>query len=133
MREMLRGFEGQPCEERLPQIYFATRARAWRKSDFERGRLFASEVFVFVDREFVPEQLTATVPAGNYACIYCDDFYKEQVYRAPARYIRQSRCRVCGDYLCESIADIPWQSQTPQAVPAAAGACLRYSKGGARG
>ena len=80
---------------------------------------------MFVDREFVPEQLTATVPAGNYACIYCDDFYKEQEYIARLReYIRQSGCRVCGDYLCESIADIPVAEPDARGLYLrAAGAC----------
>ena len=116
--EMLRDLKDSLVKDRLPQIYFCNAGTRMAQSDFEQGRLFASEVFVFVDREFVPEQLTATVPAGNYACIYCDDFYKEQEYIARLReYIRQSGCRVCGDYLCESIA------KRPRAVPAAAGAC----------
>ena len=105
--EMLRDLKDGLVKDGLPQIYFCNAGTRMAQSDFEQGRLFASEVFVFVDREFVPEQLTATVPAGNYACIYCDSFYKEQEYIARLRaYIHQSGCRVCGDYLCESVADI---------------------------
>ena len=83
--EMLRDLKDGLVKDGLPQIYFCNAGTRMAQSDFEQGRLFASEVFVFVDREFVPEQLTATVPAGNYACIYCDSFYKEQEYIARLR------------------------------------------------
>ncbi len=123
--EMLRDLKDSLVKDRLPQIYFCNAGTRMAQSDFEQGRLFASEVFVFVDREFVPEQLTATVPAGNYACIYCDDFYKEQEYIARLReYIRQSRCRVCGGLFVRIYCRHPrGRAKRPRAVPAAAGAC----------
>lgn len=123
--EMLRDLKDSLVKDRLPQIYFCNAGTRMAQSDFEQGRLFASEVFVFVDREFVPEQLTATVPAGNYACIYCDDFYKEQgVYRAPARvYPPKQVPRVRGLFVRIYCRHPRGRAKRPRAVPAAAGAC----------
>ena len=132
--EMLRDLKDGLVKDGLPQIYFCNAGTRMAQSDFEQGRLFASEVFVFVDREFVPEQLTATVPAGNYACIYCDSFYKEQEYIARLRaYIHQSGCRVCGDYLCESVADIPVAEPNARGLYLRLQVPVQFCKGGARG
>lgn len=109
---MLRGLQDSLVKNKLPQIYFCNAGTILREQDFRTGRFYATEVFVFVDREFVPEALITTIPAGNYACIYCDDFYKEKEYIARLReYLADSGCEVCGDYLCESIADIPVAAQ----------------------
>lgn len=105
---MLRDLQDSLVKNNLPQIYFCNAGTVLRKHDFLASHIYATEVFVFVDREFVPEALTTTVPAGNYACIYCDSFYKEKEYVGRLRaYIEQNGCEVCGDYLCESISDIP--------------------------
>lgn len=105
---MLRDLQDSLVRNKLPQIYFCNAGTILRREDFINARFSATEVFVFVDREFVPETLITTIPAGNYACMYCSDFYREKEYIARLRdYIRQNECEVCGDYLCESIADIP--------------------------
>lgn len=105
---MLRDLQDSLVKNKLPQIYFCNAGTILRREDFINARFSATEVFVFVDREFVPETLITTIPAGNYACMYCSDFYREKEYIARLRdYIRQNECEVCGDYLCESIADIP--------------------------
>ena len=94
--EMLRDLKDGLVKDGLPQIYFCNAGTRMAQSDFEQGRLFASEVFVFVDREFVPEQLTATVPAGNYAPIFT---------KAGA---------ACAGIICANRLQIsPWPSQTP--------------------
>ena len=112
--EMLRDLKDGLVKDGLPQIYFCNAGTRMAQSDFEQGRLFASEVFVFVDREFVPEQLTATVPAGNYACIYCDSFYKEQEYIARLRAYIHKAGAACAGIICANLLQIsPWPSQTP--------------------
>lgn len=104
----LRGLQDSLVKDHLPQIYFCNAGTILSKENFLSSRLYSTKIFVFVDQEFVPEGLTSTVPAGNYACIYCDDFYKETLYIARLlEYIKEKGCEVCGDYLCESIADIP--------------------------
>ena len=106
--EMLRDLKDSLVKDRLPQIYFCNAGTVLSEANFISKNFYSTRVFVFVDREFVSEALITTIPAGNYACIYCDDFYKEKQYMARLyEYIRQNNCQVCGDYLCESIADIP--------------------------
>lgn len=117
---MLRDLQDSLVKNKLPQIYFCNAGTILRQRDFMAARFCATEVFVFVDREFVPDELITTVPAGNYACIYCDDFYKEKEYIGRLwDYIHRNKCEVCGDYLCESISDIP------MAEPDARGLFLR--------
>lgn len=104
----LRDLQDNLVKDGLPQIYFCNAGSILSKENFLASRLYATQVFVFVDREFVPESLITTIPAGNYACIYCDDFYKEKAYISRlSEYIKKIGYEVCGDYLCESIADIP--------------------------
>lgn len=104
----LRSLQDSLVKDRLPQIYFCNAGTILSRENFQALNLYSTKVFVFVDREFVPEPLTVTSPAGNYACIYCDDFYKEKAYISRLlTYIKETGCEVCGDYLCESIADIP--------------------------
>ncbi len=104
----LRNLKDNLVKDNLPQIYFCNAGTILSRENFLASRFHSTRLFVFVDREFVPEMLTTTVPAGNYACIYCDDFYKEKEYISRLlEYIRAIGYEVCGDYLCESIADIP--------------------------
>ena len=94
--------------DRLPQIYFCNAGTILRRDRLLKGDFYSTEVFVFVDQEFVPETHMETVPAGNYLCIYCDNFYKEKEYvQRLMGYINNQGYQVCGDYLCEAIAEIP--------------------------
>ena len=105
---LLRNLQDNLVRDDLPQIYFCNAGTIMTRENFLSGRFYSTKLFVFVDREFVPEGVTTTVPAGNYACIYCDDFYKEKSYIARlSEYVKKIGYQVCGDYLCESIADIP--------------------------
>ncbi|HIZ55502.1 MAG TPA: MerR family transcriptional regulator [Firmicutes bacterium] len=104
----LRNLQDNLVKDKLPQIYFCNAGTILSKENFLSLHLYSTKVFVFVDREFVPEELITIIPAGNYACIYCDDFYKEKEYISRLlKYIQEIGYQVCGDYLCESIADIP--------------------------
>ena len=104
----LRRLQDSLVKDDLPQIYFCNAGTILNRENFLACKFYSTRLFVFVDREFVPESLTTTVPAGNYACIYCDDFYKEKAYISRLRaYINEIGYEVCGDYICESIADIP--------------------------
>ena len=105
---LLRDLRDNLVRDKLPQIYFCNAGTIMSRDNFLAGRFYSTKLFVFVDREFVSETLTETVPAGNYACIYCDDFYKEKKYISKlSEYIKEIGYEVCGDYICESIADIP--------------------------
>ena len=106
--EMLRQLRERLMADRLPQIYFCNAGTILRRDRLLKGDFYSTEVFVFVDQEFVPETHMETVPAGNYVCIYCDNFYKEKEYvQRLMGYINNQGYQVCGDYLCEAIAEIP--------------------------
>lgn len=106
--EMLRQLRERLMADRLPQIYFCNAGTILRRDRLLKGDFYSTEVFVFVDQEFVPETHMETVSAGNYLCIYCDNFYKEKEYvQRLMGYINNQGYQVCGDYLCEAIAEIP--------------------------
>ena len=108
--EMLRDLKDGLVKDGLPQIYFCNAGTRMAQSDFEQGRLFASEVFVFVDREFVPEQLTATVPAGNTATAFIKS---RNILHACAPIFTKAGA-ACAGIICANLLQIsPWPSQTP--------------------
>ena len=104
----LRVLQDSLLKDGLPLSYFCNAGTLLGQEDFLQGRLYSTVVFVFVDEEFVPNTLTAPVPAGNYLCLYCDDSRREAEYILRLRdYAKSAGYEVCGDFLCESIADIP--------------------------
>lgn len=105
---ILRRLRDRISQDRLPQIYFCNAGTILRRENLLAGRFYSTEVFVFVDREFVSEDLIATVPAANYLCIYCDNFYKEKEYarRLLDKAVREGYL-ISGDYLCETVAELP--------------------------
>ena len=67
---------------------------------------------MFVDPEYVDEELITEIPASYYLCIYCDRFAKEKEYidRLLAE-IEEKNYTVTGDYLCEVIVEMPLDYQ----------------------
>ncbi|MGI6737967.1 MAG: MerR family transcriptional regulator [Christensenellales bacterium] len=106
--EILRELRNRLIEDELPHIYFCNAGTILRKENLIIGRFYSTEVFVFVDCEFVSEKLITTVPAGSYLCIYCDDFYKEKDYaQRLLKRVEQEQYIINGDYLCETVAELP--------------------------
>lgn len=106
--EVLAELRSRLSKDHLPQIYFCNAGTVLHREDLLKRRFFSTEVFVFVDREFVPDNLISTIPASNYLCIYCNSFHKEKEYaeRLLERAERDG-LTVCGDYLCETVAELP--------------------------
>lgn len=105
---ILRQLQGGLLKNKLPQIYFCNAGTRMTRQNYLSQTFYSTEAFVFVDREFVSDDLITPCPGGNYACIYCDDFYKEKEYaKKLLHYIEEQNCRVAGDYLCEVISDLP--------------------------
>ena len=105
---ILRELRNRLSQDKLPQIYFCNAGTIWRQKDLMAKRFYSTEVFVFVDREFVEPELITVIPPGNYLCIYCDNFYKEKEYALRLlEKIEQEGYIICGDYLCETIAELP--------------------------
>lgn len=106
--EMLRKLKESLISDQLPQIYFCNAGTILRQEDLERRRFRSSEIFIFVDREFVPDKLTVSVPANLYLCIYCNEFGKEKEYIGHLLdAVKERGYRIVGDYICEAIAEFP--------------------------
>lgn len=92
----------------ISPYYFANAGTILRKENFLNRVLYSTEVFVFVDREYVADELITAIPASTYLCIYCDRFEKEKEYidRLLAT-IEEKRYEVTGDYICEVIVEMP--------------------------
>jgi len=76
-----------------------------------------AEQFVFLDND-IKDKRVKIIPEGNYACIYCDSFDKELGYIGKlVDYIEQNGYTICGDYICEVIAELPVFNQEKRSMP----------------
>lgn len=106
--KILRNLKEDMMKHRISPFYYANAGTILRKENFLAGDLFSTEIFVFVDREYVEESLITLLPAGSYLCIYCDSFEKEKRYINRLRVeIEEKHYAVTGDYICEVIAELP--------------------------
>lgn len=107
--EMLRKLKTRLISDNLPQIYFCNAGTILRKDDLERRRMYSSEIFVFVDKDFVADDLTVVIPANIYLCIYCNKFEKEKEYIGHLLdVISEKGYKIVGDYICEVITELPF-------------------------
>lgn len=105
---MLRKLLQSLSKDNLPFIYFSNAGTILRQENVCLKRFYSTEVFVFVDQECTGKEWVTKIPANNYLCIYCDNYYKEKDYAAILfERIRQEGYEICGDYLCETLADLP--------------------------
>lgn len=106
--KILRNLKEDMAAHDISPFYFANAGTILRRENFMKRRLYSTEVFVFVDREYVEEDLITVIPASPYLCIYCDRFEKEKEYidRLLAA-IEDKHYTVTGDYICEVIVEMP--------------------------
>ena len=105
---ILRDLKEDMAAHAISPLYFANAGTILRRENFMKGRLYSAEVFVFVDREYVDEELITVIPPSPYLCIYCDRFEKEKEYidRLLVE-IEEKHYTVTGDYICEVIVEMP--------------------------
>lgn len=107
--EMLRKLKADLTTNKLPQIYFCNAGTILRKRHLEQRRIFSSEIFVFVDKDFVSDEFITVIPANTYLCIYCDQFEKEKEYiNRLLLTIEQEGYLIDGDYICEVLTELPY-------------------------
>jgi len=105
--KMLKKLKKKACFDRLPQIYCWNMGKIIRNKYLFQKTFLSTELFFFVDNDFVSDKLIATIQPGNYLCIYCDNFYKEKDYiNRLLNYIAEHDYKIVGDYLCETITGI---------------------------
>lgn len=106
--EMLRKLKENLISDKLPQIYFCNAGTILRQENLIRRRFYSSEIFVLVDRDFVPDELTVSIPANTYLCIYCNKFEKEKEYiENLLNAVQEKGYVIVGDYICEVISEFP--------------------------
>ncbi|MEG1805189.1 MAG: helix-turn-helix domain-containing protein [Clostridia bacterium] len=105
--DMLRKLKNSLDENGISPLFFCNAGSILRKDKAINRQFDSTEVFVFIDDKTLTNQLTA-IPAGNYMCVYCDNFSKEQEYANKMfDYIDNNGYQITGDYICEVIADLP--------------------------
>lgn len=105
---MLRELKNKLISDGLPEIYFCNAGTILRKENLEKHCFVSSEVFVFVDKEYVDEKLTVQIPSNTYLCIYCSSFDKEKEYiNKLLDEVEKKRYIIVGDYICEVLAELP--------------------------
>lgn len=106
--KILRELKESLIMNQLPQIYFCNAGTILRKENLVKRQFISTEVFVFVDKNLVQSELITAIPANSYICIYCDSFHKEKEYALRLLdAISREKYTICGDYICEVIADLP--------------------------
>ncbi|MEG0370148.1 MAG: MerR family transcriptional regulator, partial [Hungatella sp.] len=109
---ILRNLKDDMIDHAISPIYFANAGTILRKENLMRGNLYATEIFVFVDREFVDAKFITMLPASSYLCIYCDKFGKEKEYiDRLLSFIEEKNYMVTGDYICEVVVEMPLDFQ----------------------
>lgn len=106
--EMLRKLKKSLVSDNLPQIYFCNVGTILRKNNLEKRRFISSEVFVFVDKDSVKEELITELPPNTYLCIYCNEFNKEKDYiNRLLDAAEKNGYNIVGDYICEVLTELP--------------------------
>ncbi len=104
---MLRQLKLHLAASNMPLSYFTNIGTIIRKDSLRQGELYSNEVFLFVDEDS-PLPKLETVPAACYVCLCSHELSQEaeNVGRL-MDYVREHRCEIAGDYLCEVVIDFP--------------------------
>ncbi|SKC42788.1 MerR family transcriptional regulator [Maledivibacter halophilus] len=115
--KMLRKLKESLIDDKLPQVYFCNAGTILRQKNLEQLNFYSSEVFVFVDKDYVPDDLTVSIPANTYLCIYCDKFEKEKkyIYRLLDA-IKENNYTIVGDYICEVLVELPFLAKNERGM-----------------
>ncbi len=90
------------------KLYFNNAGTSMKKEYFLESKYISNDLFVFVDESDFNCVDLDYIEAGLFLCIYCDAFEKEKLYmKKLLDKIKKEDYEVVGDYICESIAEIP--------------------------
>jgi DNA-binding transcriptional MerR regulator/effector-binding domain-containing protein len=114
---MLRELKRSLVDKKLSTNNFCNVGTIVRKKHVEMGTLYANEVFMFVDDEYEDFDSVEMIPEGMYVSICAEDFHhEEEVAERLLDYIHQNKYTICGDYICEVIAEFPMFEKTPRSM-----------------
>ncbi len=92
-------------EQGIEQIYSYNVGTSISQKDFENGRLFAKDIFIFSDYKIdrVPEK---TINASMFATVYVPSFEEEsEEAKKLLHYCKDNHYQIAGDYLCEVLTE----------------------------
>lgn len=104
---ILKDLKKDMVKQGIPEVYYYNAGTTMFQDDFRNQRFVSNEIFVFVDAD-CPSSYLQVLPAGMYACVYCDDFDKEKDYIIKLHhYIHDHHMKIAGDYICEVLTELP--------------------------
>ena len=108
---ILRELKKQVMVKNLSMVYFCNVGSIIRKENLQKNKFYSSEIFVFLDNSFPPEEKVEVIPEGKYACI---SFKGEEGFSNELKYaekllsfIEKNNLTINGDYICEVITELP--------------------------
>jgi len=92
----------------LPVSYFCNVGSIMRKEHFLQKELWATEILLFVDENFVSPSGIEIVPEAMFLCLYCDGYPKEEESLVRLMdYIIENGYEVAGDCISEILVEFP--------------------------
>jgi len=108
---ILRELKKQVILKNLPMVYFCNIGSIIRKENLLKNNYYSSEIFVFLDSSFPPEENVEVIPEEKYACISFkgeEGFSNELKYAEELlNYVKDNNFKINGDYICEVITELP--------------------------
>jgi len=105
---ILRELRKQAHLHQFPTSNFCNVGTITRMETIKQRKLASTEIFMFVDDDYIDTQEIERIPAHDYVSIYCDDFSKEKEYAFKlVDYINEHGLEMVGDYICEVIFELP--------------------------
>ncbi len=105
---ILRSLKKNYVLHRLPICYFCNVGSIIRKEHFQKRELWATEVIIFVEDDFVSEAGIEVIPRDMYLCTYCYGFNKEEEsLKLLMDYIFEHNYEIKGDCISEVLIEFP--------------------------
>ena len=108
---ILRELKKQVMVKNLPMVYFCNIGSIIREENLLKNNYYSTEIFVFLDNSFPPEENVEVIPEGKYACISFkgeEGFSNEIKYAEKLlNYVKDNGLAINGDYICEVITELP--------------------------
>ncbi len=104
---ILRELRKQALIHQFSSSNFCNVGTITRMDTIKQRKLASTEIFMFVDDDYIDIKGIERIPAHDYVSIYCDDFSKEKEYAFKlVDYINEHGLEMVGDYICEVIFEL---------------------------
>ncbi len=105
---ILRALKNQVIAQELPQVYFCNVGTILRKEMITQGRMYSTELFVFLDSYYDNNEMIEYIPENIYLSLYCPCFEEELEYaQILFDFAKSHNYKIVGDYICEVVVELP--------------------------